>query len=192
LQRYGFPIGPYRLRDAEGLDPDLARLRRKAANGPSGPPPALEDYLTELGWLGRIAGRGWYRYVDGPGETANDPDVLAVIADERRVTGIEARTISEAEIVARCLDAMANEGARLVRTRQVRVPSDIDVAMLHGAMFPRWRGGPMLAADIGGIPALERRLLHWAKGRDAAFWTPDPLIVDLRKNGRDFAALNGA
>ena len=192
LQRYGFPLGPYRMRDAEGLDPEVARLRRKAASAQVDPPPALEDYLTELGWLGRAAGRGWYRYADGLGEKADDPDVLAVIADERRVMGIEPRQIADDEIVARCLDAMANEGARLVRTRQVRVPSDIDVAMLHGAMFPRWRGGPMLAADLGGIPALERRLRRWSAGRDAGFWAPDPLIVDLRKNGRDFATLNGA
>jgi 3-hydroxyacyl-CoA dehydrogenase len=191
LQAHGFPAGPYRLRDAEGIDPDIARLRRRAAEARSLPVSALEAYLVELGWLGRVAGRGWYRYANGPGETADDPDLLAVLADERRELGLTARTVSADEIVARCMDALANEGARLLRAREVRVPSDIDLALLHGAVFPRWRGGPMFAADAGGIPALERRLIRWAAaGRDAGFWTPDPLIVDLRKNGRDFAAMN--
>ncbi|MCU0906914.1 MAG: enoyl-CoA hydratase-related protein [Rhodobacteraceae bacterium] len=191
LQAHGFAAGPYRLRDAEGLDPAAARLRRRGAEARGLPGSALESYLVELGWLGRVAGRGWYRYANGPGETADDPDLLAVLADERRELGLTARRIAPQEIVARCLDALANEGARLVRARGVRVPSDIDMAMIHGAVFPRWRGGPMFAADAGGIPALERRLVHWAEGRDAAFWAPDPLITDLRKNGRDFATLNG-
>lgn len=191
LQAHGFAAGPYRLRDAEGIDPATARLRRRAAEARGLPVPSLEPYLVELGWLGRAAGRGWYRYANGPGETADDPDLLAVLADERRELGLAPRKVGPDEIVARCMDALANEGARMVRTRDVRVPSDIDLCLMLGALFPRWRGGPMFAADAGGIPALERRLSRWAAGRDAAFWTPDPLITDLRKNGRDFATLNG-
>jgi len=192
LQAHGFAAGPYRLRDAEGIDPSTARLRRRVAEARGLPASALEAYLVELGWLGRAAGRGWYRYANGPGETADDRDLVAILADERRELGLTAREVSADEIVARCMDALANEGARMLRARDVRVPSDIDLCLLHGAVFPRWRGGPMFAADVGGIPALERRLLRWASaGRDRAFWTPDPLIVDLRKNGRDFASLNG-
>jgi 3-hydroxyacyl-CoA dehydrogenase len=191
LTAHGLGAGPYRLRDAEGIDPATARLRRRAADARGLPASALESYLVELGWLGRVAGRGWYRYANGPGETADDPDLLSVLADERRELGLTARKVGADEIVARCMDALANEGARMVRLREVRAPSDIDLALLHGALFPRWRGGPMFAADAGGIPALERRLTRWGAGRDAAFWAPDPLITDLRKNGRDFAALNG-
>jgi 3-hydroxyacyl-CoA dehydrogenase len=192
LRRYGFPVGPYRMRDAEGTSPDLVRLRRQAQQARGITPPVIEDYLAELGWFGRAAGRGWYRYSDGPGDTEDDPDVLAVIADERRELGLTARIVSEAEIVTRCLDALANTGAALLRARDVRGPADIDLAMMHGALFPRWRGGPMFAADAGGIPALERRLLRLAEGRDPGFWGPDPLITDLRKNGRAFGDLGVA
>ena len=55
-------------------------------------------------------------------------------------------TVWEAEI-DRLMLALANEGGRLLEERIAQRASDIDVAYITGYGFPRWRGGPMFAAD---------------------------------------------
>lgn len=99
------------------------------------------------------------------------------------------QTVPEDQIVQRLLDAMANTGALLIEGRLVACPADVDVVMVDGYGFPRWRGGPMRAADTGGLLALRSRL-RALTSEDADFWAPSGVISELVKNGRSFADLN--
>ena len=68
-------------------------------------------------------------------------------------------------------------------------PSDIDVVMLTGYGYPRWRGGPMKTADMAGLVQIRKDLQTYAEA-EPEFWTPAPLLLDLIKTGRGFDSLN--
>ena len=59
---------------------------------------------------------------------------------------------------------------------------------LTGYGFPRQRGGPMLYADMLGLPNVARRMreLGAQAHADTAFWTPAPLLARLAAEGRTF------
>jgi 3-hydroxyacyl-CoA dehydrogenase len=191
MRSYGFPLGPYEVLDLAGLEISWARRKRLAAGrDPAARYVAIGDRLCERGWFGQKTGRGYYRYDQGR-KGAEDPEVLALIEAERAAKGIVPRAVGAAEIQARALAAMANEGARLLEEGIALRPSDIDVVLLHGYGFPRWRGGPMRAADHAGLLTIRRNLLTYAAA-EPEFWAPAPLLLDLVKNGRTFADLDAA
>ena len=92
------------------------------------------------------------------------------------------------EIVDRCILALVNEGARILDEGIAQRASDIDVVYLTGYGFPRYRGGPMLYADLLGLFNVVRRMREFAAapGADAAFWTPAPLLARLAAEGKTF------
>jgi 3-hydroxyacyl-CoA dehydrogenase len=63
------------------------------------------------------------------------------------------------------------------------------MVMLFGYGFPRWRGGPMKAADQAGLVQIRKDLQSFAEG-EPEFWEPSPLLLDLIKTGRNFGSLN--
>ncbi|TMV70991.1 3-hydroxyacyl-CoA dehydrogenase, partial [Thioclava sp. BHET1] len=95
----------------------------------------------------------------------------------------------DAEIQNRFLAAMANEGARMIEAGLVARPSDLDLLMVAGYGFPRWRGGPMNVADRLGILALRKRLQDYAQ-EAPAFWQPREILTELIKSGQRFYQLN--
>ena len=190
MRAYGFPVGPYQVLDIAGLDISWARRKRLAATrDPAHRYVTIGDTLCERGWFGQKAGRGYYLYDDGSRVGREDPEVLQVITEARADKGIAPRTFTVEEIQARCLGAMANEGARLLEEGVALRPSDIDVVLFFGYGFPRWRGGPMMAADLRGLLTVENELKSWME-EAPEFWTPAPLWDDLVKNGRHFADMN--
>ena len=96
------------------------------------------------------------------------------------------RTLSDAEILERCLYAMINEGARLLADGIVPRPQEIDVIWVHGFGFPAYRGGPMYHADRIGLPTLLGRLRHYAEAVGPEYFAPAPLIEQLAAEGRGF------
>lgn len=99
------------------------------------------------------------------------------------------RAMPADEIIQRCLAAMANTGALLVEAGIAHNPLDIDLTMVSGYGFPKWKGGPMQVADEDGLMAL-RRTLRALQDEDAGFWSESGLITDLIKNGQRFADRN--
>ncbi len=187
---WGFPKGPYQVLDMAGLDISWARRKRLAATrDPARRYVAIGDRLCEAGRFGQKSGRGYYLYDEGARTGREDPDVLAMIAAEREARGIVARPVHAAEVQRRVLAAMANEGARILGEGIAQRPSDIDLVMMLGYGFPRWRGGPMQAADTAGLLTLRDDLRDYAR-EEAVFWQPAPLWDDLIKNGRKFADMN--
>ncbi|MGB3314895.1 MAG: 3-hydroxyacyl-CoA dehydrogenase NAD-binding domain-containing protein, partial [Albidovulum sp.] len=188
---WGFPKGPYEVLDMAGLDISWARRRRLAATrDPEQRYVAIGDRLCEAGRLGQKAGKGYYLYEGDSRQGQEDPEVLGLIVAERQARGIVPRQVTEAEIQTRALAAMANEGARILAEGIAARPSDIDVVMMLGYGFPRWRGGPMQAADRAGLLALRNDLRNYAR-EEESFWAPVPLWDQLIKNGRKFKDMNG-
>ncbi|MCC5971950.1 MAG: enoyl-CoA hydratase/isomerase family protein [Pararhodobacter sp.] len=85
--------------------------------------------------------------------------------------------------------ALINAGAHLLETAQALRPSDIDIAMVLGAGYPNWRGGPMAEADGMG-PLVLRHLLQQAAPLAPDLWHPAPLIDELIRQSWRFEDLN--
>jgi len=80
---------------------------------------------------------------------------------------------------------MINEGARILDEGIALRASDIDVVMINGYGFPRWRGGPMFMADRLGAAEVLRRIEAHAKD-DAYFWKPALLLKRLAQTTSAF------
>ncbi len=187
LQQFGLAMGPFRMGDLAGLDIGWATRKRKAAEAGVEMKPVVADKLCEAGRFGQKTGAGWYRYEAGHREPIPDAVTEALIADYRAANGITPRKIGDAEIVERCIYALVNEGARILAEGIAARASDIDIVYLNGYGFPAVRGGPMLYADMVGLPNVVRALRRFAAepGADAS-WQPAPLLVELAQAGKSF------
>jgi 3-hydroxyacyl-CoA dehydrogenase len=137
------------------------------------------------GRLGQKSGAGWYRY-DAERRPSADAEVEALIERHSVARGITRRTVSDGEILERCLYAMINEGAYLIAAGLVPRPHEIDVIWLHGFGFPAWRGGPMFYADQVGLRTVCQALLKYREQVGAAYFTPAPLLQQLADAGEGF------
>ena len=185
LEAYGFAMGPFAVADMSGLDIAWAmRQRRDATRDPAERYVSIPDRLCEAGWLGRKAGRGWYRYDNGKAQP--DPDVASIITRERAKHGGTARSFSTEAIQRRILAMMANEGAKILAEGISLRPSDIDLVFVNGYGFPRLRGGPMFAADQQGL-AIVLEDVEAAAVAGGAGSEPAALLTELVRTERTFA-----
>lgn len=190
MRNIGFTSGPFQDLDHSGLDRDQIRRQRLAdAAGDRALQAPVADMLCEAGWLGRSAWRGYYRY-DTSDRAHHDPAVLELIGQVQTALGKPQHKFSLEDVQRCALAAMANAGAALLIAGAALRPSDIDTAMVHGAGFPRWRGGPMQAADQSGLLPTRNFLTGLAQAGER-FWQPSSLFDDLIKNGECFGDLNG-
>ncbi|WP_116136525.1 3-hydroxyacyl-CoA dehydrogenase NAD-binding domain-containing protein [Trinickia diaoshuihuensis] len=191
MREFGYPMGPYQVVDLAGGDIGwAARKRRAPTRDPRMRYVEIADRLCERGWFGQKTGRGFYRYEQGARTGTPDPEVEAIIEAERARAGITPRSFTDDEIVRRLMCAVINEAANVVREGIALRPLDVDVALIYGYGFPRYRGGPMKYADMLGLPNVLTELTRLSQ-EDAFFWRPSPLIVELVERGADFASLNG-
>ncbi|OYU98744.1 MAG: 3-hydroxyacyl-CoA dehydrogenase [Burkholderiales bacterium PBB5] len=187
LQKYGMAMGPFRMGDLAGLDIGWATRKRKAAEAGVPMKATVPDKLCEVGRFGQKTGAGYYRYEAGKRDPIPDPLTEQLIADYRAANGITARKVTDDEVVERCIFALVNEGARILEEGIAARASDIDIVYLNGYGFPLHRGGPMLYADMVGLPNVVRSLRRFAAepGADAS-WQPAPLLVRLADEGKNF------
>ncbi|MBB5456786.1 3-hydroxyacyl-CoA dehydrogenase NAD-binding domain-containing protein [Paraburkholderia sp. Cpub6] len=190
VRAFGLPMGPFQVVDLAGGDIGwAARKRRAATRDPNARYVQIADRLCERGWFGQKTGRGFYLYPEGSRGGMPDPEVEAIIDAERARAGITPRSFTDEQIMRRYLAAMINEGANVVHEGIALRPLDVDVTLLYGYGFPRYRGGPMKYADSVGLPTILADIREFAK-EDPLFWRPSPLLVELVERGADFASLN--
>ena len=190
LENFGYAMGPFRTNDLTGGDIGYATRKRKAATrDPNARYVRIADQLCERNWLGQKTGRGWYRYPEGSRSGEHDPEVLALIDAERAERGIQPRTFSSEEILRRYMAAVINESANVLHDKIALRPLDIDVTLVHGYGFPRWRGGPMHYADTVGLEQILADIRSFEK-EDPLFWKPSPLLIELVERQASFASLN--
>lgn len=189
IRDFGFAMGPYQVADLAGLDIGYMTRQRKAAEGKADSvQPTWADELYHMGRIGQKSGRGYYVYDDARKGTP-DPEVDALIAAEREKAGVAACSFTDDEIQRRYMCAMVNEGAKVLDDGIAARPLDIDVTLIAGYGFPRFRGGPMKWADLTGLPTVLADLERFAES-DPDFWAPAPLLRQLVSEGRDFDSLN--
>ena len=189
MQEFGLAMGLFRVADLAGLDIGWAsRKRRAPTRDPREQYAEFADKICELGRFGRKTGRGFYIHGEDRSETP-DPEVLEIIAAERAAKGIETREISDEEIIDRYMAAMVNESARVVGEGIALRPLDVDMTLLNGYGFPRWRGGPLHYADTVGLEKILDDIKTFQK-EDDFFWQPAPLLEQLVAEGKTFASLN--
>ena len=114
-----------------------------------------------------------------------NPDVMPLIEAERAAQGITPRDFEDDEIVRRYMASMVNEAAKVVGEGIARRPLDVDMTLLFGYGFPRYRGGPLKWADIVGLDDLLSDIKRYAED-DPYFWNPAPLLEKLVAEGRTF------
>jgi 3-hydroxyacyl-CoA dehydrogenase len=175
LTSFGFPMGPFAMADLVGLDLFWSKAESRGAT--------VLEKLCEMDRRGQKTGAGYYDY-DAGRKPSPSPLTENIIRDLMASNGLNARKISDQEIVERCIYSMINEGANILNEGKAQRASDIDVVWLHGYGWPAWRGGPMYYADSIGLATI-------LEGVRKHGWTPSPLLENLAAEKKRFADLPG-
>lgn len=190
LTGFGFAMGPYAISDLAGLDIGHATRQRKAdQRHPRDRVPVFADRLYELGRLGRKSGRGYYIYDSETPNGREDPELAPLLDGIRAQLGLAVQSFTDEQIVARYMAAMLSEAASVLEDGTAARPLDIDVVMVNGYGFPRWRGGPMHWADQHGLHNIMHDIQHFAR-EDDHFWQAAPLLQRMVAQDQRFADLN--
>lgn len=186
LEQFGFAMGPFRVGDLAGLDIGWAiRKRQAATRDPAERYTKIGDLICERGRFGQKTGAGYYKYEPGNRKPIPDPEIEALIVQASKDGGFTRRDISDQEILERCLYQLVNTGAKILEEGIAQRASDIDIVYLYGYGFPRYRGGPMFAADLIGLP----KVLEAVKRYEATvgpWWKPAALLEKLAAEGATF------
>jgi 3-hydroxyacyl-CoA dehydrogenase len=187
MERWGMAMGPLAVGDLAGLDIGY-KAREQLTDEEKGPRVnyLLADRLVEAGRLGQKSGSGYYRYDAATRTRAEDPIVIEIIEATRAELDITPREISEDEIVDRLTLALANEGACILEEGIAQRASDIDVVYCHGYGFPRFRGGPMYAAEARGLQSVVDRIEQFQETLNPDNWVVAPLLAQLAGEGGNF------
>ncbi|KJH82226.1 3-hydroxyacyl-CoA dehydrogenase NAD-binding domain-containing protein [Stutzerimonas stutzeri] len=157
LEQYGFAMGPFKVADMSGLDIAWRMRQQTAATRHLRRYVGIPDLLCEAGRLGRKTAKGYYRYGEDS-KPQSDSAVAELIAGYRCEKGIEAKAFSAEDIQQRAVLALINEALLLLAQGVCQRPEDIDIALVHGYGFPRWRGGPVFIARSMGSSELNAAL----------------------------------
>src|ERR1044071_5076591 len=146
---FGLPMGPFAMSDLAGLDIGWIPEQSKSST--------IREVLCEQNRRGQKTGAGFYDY-DEQRNARPSPITEKIIRDFAAKSGLPQRTISEQEILERCLFAQINEGAKILEEKIAIRPSDIDIVWINGYGWPVYRGGPMFYADTVGLAKVVERL----------------------------------
>ena len=174
---FGFAMGPFATSDLAGLDIGWVAAASKGET--------IRDVLCERGRRGQKTRAGYYDYDENRKATPSR-ETEDIVAEFRKKHAIAPRTVSDAEIVDRCVLSMVNEGCKILEEGIAARASDIDVIWLHGYGWPRYRGGPMWYAENLGLATVYEKIsaLHARFGED---FRPSRLLQKLAETCGRFA-----
>lgn len=182
LERFGMPMGPFRLIDQIGIDVGghVARDLAERLSTPAFHPGPLMVEMEKRKLLGRKGGRGFYTY---EGKESGKPSFNVEI---ERFPGLPARKPAEpALFVDRLMLPMINEAARVLAEKVVEAPEDVDFSMILGTGWAPFRGGPLRYADSLGLDKVVARLDEFAAKYGERF-APCELLKSMAAKGVGF------
>ncbi len=80
---------------------------------------------------------------------------------------------------------MINEAAYCLDEKVVSTPAAVDAAMIFGAGFPPYTGGPLRYADTLGLATVVERLESLSKTAGERF-KPAAMLIELGESGKGF------
>jgi len=186
IEKFGFPMGPFRMSDLAGNDIGWYIRKRRYVEKPEIAYSKTADLLCEMGRFGQKTSAGWYDYKEGDRKAYPSEAVDRMIVQYSADIGVQRRRITDEEIVERLVFALVNEGALILEEGIALRASDIDMVYLTGYGFPLYRGGPMFHADSVGLPNVLAKIERLSKGRHGEAWQPAPLLARLAAEGKGF------
>lgn len=153
METFGWPMGPAYLADVIGLDTMVHAdsvmqegfpQRMQHSTG------YLIETLVKNDLLGQKNGEGFYRY--GKNDQGRPTKELSQKALEL-CNGFAEKTVevSDQDIIDRLMIAMAFEGVRCLDDAIVDDPAEVDMGLILGLGFPRFRGGALRYLDTIGL-----------------------------------------
>ena len=176
---FGLPMGPFAMSDLAGLDIGWSKETSKSST--------IREILCEMDRRGQKTGAGFYDY-DEQRNAKPSPVVEKIILDFAAKKGINRRSISNEEILERCIYPMINEGAKIIEEGKAQRASDIDIVWINGYGWPVYRGGPMFYADLVGPGKVLAKLKEFEATMGPDF-TPAPLLESLAAENKRFQEL---
>ncbi|KAK7194427.1 trifunctional enzyme alpha subunit, mitochondrial precursor-like protein [Novymonas esmeraldas] len=180
---FGMPMGPFRLLDEVGLDvachvgPVLSnglKSDRFAVNA------SIEKMVSD-GHLGRKNNKGFYNYTADGKETGLNGAILT-----KYMGGELGASVSETEIVDRCVLLMVNEATRILDEGIAMSPEDVDTGMVWGTGFPPFRGGLLQYADHRGIANVVAALEQLQRKTKKDHFAPVETLKKMAAEGKRF------
>lgn len=175
VKAFGMPMGPLRLLDEVGID--VAQKAGKTLSESFGErvePSTVLQRLAQAGRLGKKTKHGFYRY-SGKQESIEH--------DLGQLLGVSHETLSDAEILNRCVHLMVAEASRCLEESIVRSAADLDLAMVMGTGFPPFRGGLLRYADAYGVRRIVDELSEFQTRLGPRFAPPEALGAVAQQGG---------
>ena len=179
LYAFGFPMGPFAMSDLAGLDLGWSKETSKGET--------LRDLLCEMDRRGQKNGAGFYDYDENRNATPS-PIVEQLILDFAAKKGVNRRTISDDEILERCIYPMINEGAKILEEGKAIRSSDIDIVWINGYGWPVYSGGPMHYGEAIGLDKVLAKMREF-QGQMGDDFKPSALLERLAVEGKKFSSL---
>jgi len=179
LYDFGFPMGPFAMSDLAGLDIGWSKEKSTSST--------MREILCEMDRRGQKTGAGFYDY-DAERNAKPSPVVEKLILEFAAKKGVNRRTISDEEILERCVYPMINEGAKILEEGKAIRSSDIDIVWINGYGWPVYRGGPMFYGDTIGLDKVLAKMKQF-EGQMGAEFAPSKLLEKLAGEGKRFQDL---
>lgn len=190
MRGIGMAMGPYEAQDMSGLDIAYANRRRQNLRNRSDKRyvPIADHLVERLHRLGRKTAAGWYDYTEDGKPLPSDEVTLCILAASQEA-GIARQPLAPEAIARRLLLAMIAEAVDILAEGIAATPRDIDLVLVHGYGFPRWRGGLLHHADRLTPAQVLQDIAHLAT-TDPLSWPVPPLLRRLVTEGQTFDTLN--
>lgn len=176
LYDFGLPMGPFAMSDLAGLDIGWDPAKTSSST--------VREVLCEMDRRGQKNGKGFYDY-DENRNASPSPVVEQVIRDFAEKRQIQRRTITDQEILERCLYPMVNEGAKILEEGKAIRASDIDIVWINGYGWPVYRGGPMFWGELVGLDKILAKMKDFQAQYGDDF-KPSALLERLVAEGKGF------
>ena len=179
---FGFPMGPFAMRDLAGLD--IGWLRDETSDKDTN----IRHQLCTRDRRGQKTGGGFYDYEKGSRTPIPNAEVEQIIQEVSKNAGITRKEISQEDMLKRMIYAMVNEAAKsgciLDEGIALRAAA-IDVIWVYGYGWPTYRGGLTYYADQIGLNEIVEDLERFSREYDPDL-EPAPLLRELAKEGKSF------
>ena len=167
---FGMPMGPIRLLDEVGVDVSRHVAATMADSFPEKfSVPKILDQMIDAKQLGRKSKAGFYVY-EGKAEKVNP-----VALQARSGSGLE--SLDQTHIADRLSLLMVNESFRCLEEGVCEDPQAIDFAMIMGAGFAPFRGGPIHDAKERGLKEVVDILTKLDTDSEGDRFKPAELLV---------------